>query len=134
MNNEGITQEIKGLIGTIEDYFSKCVVPKVESKLEAEAISTLKEISNFIPYALEIKEASDLAMIVKNLYNLVTAYEANPSPNYSDVGYATGAIAYYIVMMSEGKSIFGFIQITEFTAIEDDLQAEVSAEMLFSLQ
>lgn len=138
MNNQGITQEIRGLIVTIEDYFGKCMVPKIESKLEAEAIATLKEISNFIPYALEIKEASDLIMIVKNLYNLVKAYDAYPTPNYSNVGYATGAIAYYCVQMSSGKGMFGFIQINEFNDVSSTdyslYGAEKSAELLFSVK
>jgi len=88
-------------------------VPKIESDVESEAISMLKSISNYIPYSLEIKEASDLAMIVKNLYNLVSAYDENPTPNYSNVGYATGAIAYYMVQMSEGKGMFGFISVPD---------------------
>lgn len=47
-------------------------------------------------------------MIVKNLYNLVSAYDEQP-PNYTNIGYATGAMAYYMVQMSEGKGMFGFI-------------------------
>ena len=89
------------------------MVPKIESKVESEAISVLKSISNYIPYSLEIKEASDLAMIVKNLYNLVSAYDEQPNPNYSNVGYATGAIAYYMVYMSEGKGMFGFVALPD---------------------
>jgi hypothetical protein len=114
------------------------MVPKIESKLETEAIAKLKEISNFIPYALEIKEASDLIMIVKNLYNLVKAYDAYPTPNYSNVGYATGAIAYYCVQMSSGKGMFGFIQINEFNDMSSTdyslYGAEKSAELLFSVK
>jgi hypothetical protein len=74
------------MVKTIQIYFNKCVIPKIESDLESDAISALKEISNFIPYALEIKEASDIAMIVKDLYNFVSAYNSYPSPNYSNVG------------------------------------------------
>jgi hypothetical protein len=99
------------MISTIQDYFNKCVIPKIESDLEADAISTLKQISNFIPYSLEIKEASDIVMIVKDLYNFVNAYNSYPSPNFSNAGYALGGMAYYIVQMSEGHGMFGWVRV-----------------------
>jgi hypothetical protein len=42
MNDKGISQEIQGMISTIQDYFNKCVIPKIENDLESEAISVLK--------------------------------------------------------------------------------------------
>jgi hypothetical protein len=112
MNNNGISSEIKDLVGTMEDYFSECIEPKIKSDVETDVIQDIKTISNYIPYSLEIKEASDMAMIVKNLLNLVQAYDAYPI-DYSSVGYATGAVAYYIVQMSDGHGMFGWRRLDE---------------------
>jgi len=92
------------------DYFNTCELPKIESKLEAEAISVLKDIMNVMPYAYELKETEDIIMIIKHLYNFI---EYKDSQDFSNMGYALGAIAYDLKCMYNGESTLGFVSVGE---------------------
>jgi hypothetical protein len=112
LNDKGVMKDLHSMIGEITDYFKQCTLPKIEKSLEAEALKALKEVSDYIPYFLEIKEATDMISMIKQFHKLTDDYSdfKHGKANYYNIGKSVGIIAKDIVLMSEGKSIwFGFI-------------------------
>ena len=98
-----------GIIHTSVKYFKQCELPKIESKLESETIHIIGEIVNSLPFALQIKEAEDIFMMLNAFYSMIEYIDHH---DYINTGVQVGKIAYDLKCMFEGKSTLGFLQLT----------------------
>ena len=97
---------MKNIIHTSVKYFNLCELPKIESELQSETITIIGDIVNSLPFALEIKEAEDVFMMLNAFYSLIEYIDAN---DYTNSGVQIGKIAYDLECMFEGKSTLGFL-------------------------
>jgi len=95
-----------GIIHTSVKYFKECELPKIESEIESKTIQIIGDIVNSLPYALEIKEAEDIFMILNAFYSMI---EYIDNKDYINTGVQVGKIAYDLECMFEGKSTLGFL-------------------------
>ena len=104
----GIYSDLQSIIKYLDQYVQECELPKIESKLKADAIAEIKTIVSDLPYALYLKEAEDVFQMTRHFYSLVSAYD---SKSYTNMGKQTGYVAFDMKCMYEGKSTFGFLDI-----------------------
>ena len=96
-----------GIIDTSVKYFNECALPKIESEIEDETLQIIGAVVDSLPYSLAIKEAEDILMILKHLYDLIEYIDNN---DYTNIGWEIGAIAYDLECFFTGKSTLGFLQ------------------------
>jgi len=107
LSSTGLYKEMVGIIDTSVKYFNECALPKIESIVEDETLQIIGAVVDSLPYSLAIKEAEDIFMILKHLYDLIEYIDNN---DYTNIGWEIGAIAYDLECFFTGKSTLGFLQ------------------------